>query len=88
MYKNIKVLNSISVIYNLKVWNQDVHQAYIQAQDLEIDFYLIPDPLFVLPVHIVLKLLKPIYELTESGVSWFHKHIALIKTNLALRICQ
>lgn len=67
-HKNIKFLISIAVIYKLKVWNKDVNQAYIQAHDLERDVYVIPYPLFGLPIHIVLKLLNPLYGLTKWGL--------------------
>lgn len=59
--KNIKVLISMPVIYNLKVWNQDVSQEYIEALDLEIDVYVIPDSRFNISISRILKLLKPIY---------------------------
>lgn len=56
------------------VWNQDVNQAYIQAHDLERVVYVILDTRFNLPSSIVLKLLKPLYDLMESVDSWFNKY--------------
>lgn len=36
-HKNIKLLISIAIIYKLKLYNQDVSQAYLQGNDLEVD---------------------------------------------------
>lgn len=73
-HKNIKILISISVIYKLNIWNQDVNQAYIQAHDLERDFYVITDFRFNLPLNIVLQLLNPLHSLSESKDSFFNKY--------------
>lgn len=52
---------------NLTVWNQYVNEAYMQANYLERDVYFIPDKIFGIPLHVLLKLIKPIHGLKDSG---------------------
>lgn len=84
-HKNIKILLTLAATYKLKVKGQDVKQAYIQAHDLARDVYVIPDQRFNLASNIVLKLLKPLYGLTESGDSWFDKFTSFLKGKLGLQ---
>lgn len=84
-HKNTKVLIYIAIIYELKVWNQDVSQAYIQANDLERDVYEIADKTFGLPTYIILKLLKPLYGLTEWGDYRFDKYETFLKRKVCFQ---
>lgn len=45
-HKNIKILISISAIYKLKVCNQNVIEAYIQAHNFLRKVFVIPDASF------------------------------------------
>lgn len=44
--KNVKVLVSVSVTYEMKICNQYVQQAYIQARHLGGDIHVVPDRQF------------------------------------------
>lgn len=78
--KNIKILFSRSVIYNLKVCNQEVNKSFIQANGWEMVVYVMSDQRFGPPLHIILKLLKPLFGLTEPGDYWFEKYTLFLKT--------
>lgn len=58
--KNSTIFVSIYVTYKLKIWNQDLTKAYIQAQNLERDVYVLPYTQFGSPENIILKPLKPL----------------------------
>lgn len=61
-----------------KSFVRDISQAYVQSSTtLERDVYLTPPMEMCLPDDMVLKAVKPIYGVPESGLHWFatyHKH--------------
>lgn len=61
-HKNIKLLISLPVIYTMNICYQHINQSYIYAYDLERDVFAIPEPKFRLSLHIILKLIKSLYE--------------------------
>lgn len=84
-HNNIKILLSLSEIYKAKVWNQKLNQECIQARDLKRAVYVIPASRFNFPQNTVLKLLKPLYALTESGDSFFNEDMSNMKKKLGFR---
>lgn len=82
-YRNIRLMMLIteSLTYH-KIWVKGVTQAYIQGCELERDVYIKPDTQFQLPSDTYLKLLKPLYGLSESGDSRILKHNTVLKKDL------
>ncbi len=76
---SIRMLVSIATMFGFRLWSQDITQAYIQsASPLLRDVYLKPTKELEIPADSVLKLLKPLYGLADSGDYWhstFQKHI-------------
>lgn len=66
-YKNLRLMVTLSATIDFKIWSQDVTQAYIQVKDLTRALYVKPTKDFNLTPKHTLKLLKPLYVLTESG---------------------
>ena len=83
-YKNIRLILTISAAMNFEVWSQDVTQAYIQGENLSRTVYVRPTPDFELPENSLLKLLKPLYGLSESGDAWFQRYNGYLTKNLKL----
>lgn len=73
-HENIKLHISMSAIYTLTVWNQDVNQAYIQTHDLGRDVYVVRGFRFNLSLGMVHNEFNKLYGLTQSGDSWLNKY--------------
>ena len=69
---SIRLLIALASVFRFTVWTRDVRQAYIQsAKDLLRDVYLEPPPDVGIDNDCVLKIMKPLYGLTESGSYWW-----------------
>jgi hypothetical protein len=67
---SIRLLLSLAAIVGFKVWSNDVSQAYIQASvPLLRDVYIRPDCLDLRQNELV-RLIKPLYGLGDSGDYW------------------
>lgn len=76
---SIRSLIAIATISGMRLWTQDISQTYLQsARKLMRDIYIRPSKEFKLNSNQLLKLLKPLYGLSESGDYWhetFFKHL-------------
>lgn len=76
---SIRVILAIAAIFGFRIWSTDITQAYIQsATELMRDIYIRPTKEFELAPNQLLKLLRPLYGLTESGEYWnytFSEHM-------------
>ena len=67
----IKMLVGIASIFGFRLFSSDVIQSYIQsAEELSRDIFLNPPKEFCLGPDQLIKLVKPLYGLTESGDYW------------------
>lgn len=70
---SVRLLLSLALIFDFEVWSSDVKQAYLQSMaKMYRDVYIRnPTEEFELPAGFVLKLLKPLYGLCDSGDLWY-----------------
>ena len=65
------MLVGIASIFGFRLFSSDVIQSYIQsAEELNRDIFLNPPKEFCLRPEQLIKLVKPLYGLTESGDYW------------------
>jgi hypothetical protein len=70
-YRSLRLILALCAPLGLRLWTQDISQTYIQSeQGLLRDLYISPSSEFGLPREQVLRLLRPLYGLADSGDYW------------------
>ena len=69
--RSIRIITCIAAIFGFAIWTQDVSQAYLQSsQNLQREIYIRPPKQFKLSKEELLRLIKPLYGITEAGDYW------------------
>jgi hypothetical protein len=69
--QSTKLLGAMAAIFGFRIFTHDVQQAHLQSADkLMRVVYISPSKEFELGSDVVLKLLKPLYGLCDSGDNW------------------
>jgi hypothetical protein len=68
---SIRILMAIASLLGFSIWSEDVTQAFVQStENLLRDIYLEPAKELQMDQDLVLKLIKPLYGLSDSGDHW------------------
>jgi Reverse transcriptase (RNA-dependent DNA polymerase) len=79
--QSTKLLVAMAAIFGFRVFIHDVQQAYLQSADKQMrDLYISPSKEFKLGSDAVLKLLKPLYDLCDSGDYWSKPSVTTFRT--------
>lgn len=70
---------TVAAIYYFEVWNKDLTQEYTRKDNLSRDVYMKFTLEFQLPPEHYLKVLNPLYGLSESGDLLFNKYYFILK---------
>ena len=82
---SIRILLSLAACFGFRIWSMDVNNAYLQAASkLMRDVYLKPGKEFELPSGHILKLLRPLYGLADSGDYWSETFAHHMKNDLKM----
>lgn len=73
-HSSFKLITTLTAIIGLSIWTQDISQAYLQSESTLLwDVYIRPRNALHFPSGHQLKLLRPLYELSDSGDYWSAK---------------
>jgi hypothetical protein len=82
---SIRLIVALAAMFGFKVSSGDVSQAYLQAVDrLARQVYLRPTRELRLRPGAVLKLLRPLYELADSGDAWANTFFCHVRHDLKM----
>jgi hypothetical protein len=82
---SIRILMALASAYQFPVWSEDVTQAFVQSSGTLLrDVYIEPPKEFQLHPGLLLKLLKPLYGLSDAGDYWSRTMKHHYKTDLKM----
>ena len=84
----VRILIGLAAIFGFRLFSTDVTQAYMQsAESLMRDVYIKPNGEFELSKGQLLKLLKPLYGLVDSGDYWGKTFSQHLTDDLGMKPC-
>ncbi len=82
---SVRLLVAMAAIMGSDVWTENRSQAYLQsASELLREVYLKPNRQLKVPAGYMLKLLRPLYSLTDSGDYWHATFAKLFTHDLGM----
>lgn len=85
-HASTRLLIALAACFGFRIWSQDISQAYLQsAIELLRDIYLKPGKDFEMEGNTLLKLLRPLYGLSDSGDYWHTTFSDHIKNDLDMK---
>lgn len=85
-HASTRIIIALAACFGLRIWSQDISQAYLQsASKLIRDIYLKPGKDLELNGNQLLKLLRPLYGLSDSGDYWNTTFSDHIKNDLKMK---
>lgn len=85
-HSSTRLLVALAACFGFRIWSQDISQAYLQsASELIRDVYLKPGKDLEIEGGKLLKLLRPLYGLSDSGDYWNTTFSDHIKNDLGMK---
>lgn len=82
---SVRHLLSLAALFGFRIWSQDVSQAVLQSADnLSRDIYVKPSNAFHLDQDAMLRPLKPLYGLCDSGDYWYYTFSSQLRNDVAM----
>lgn len=70
----------------IKLYTRYINQSYVQSRTkLELTFYLKPPEKMILAEGVVLKVVRPLCGIPESGLNWYLTYLERHITNLGIK---
>ena len=82
--RSIRMIACIAALFGFRIWTQDVTQAYLQSATMR-DVYIRPTKEFKLDEGQLLKLLMPLYGLSDSGDYWDFTITDFLKSDMDMK---
>lgn len=83
---SVRMITSTAANKRWKLWSKDADQAFAQCDEMMRTVVLMPAPEFKLPPRTLLRILKFLYGLSESGDAWHQKLKNKIIRKLKMRM--
>jgi Reverse transcriptase (RNA-dependent DNA polymerase) len=79
-----RLVVSMSMTHGWELQSLDISKAYVQGENLQRDIYMVPPKELYLDNR-MLKLVKPLYGITDAGDIWYETHIVFLQSHLSMR---
>ena len=80
--RSVRLVCSYTLSERMHLWLEDTNQAYLQGKKLERVIVVEAHPFFGLPEGTYLRLVRPLYGITEAGDAWNEQRTEVIRTEV------